>query len=232
MLSLLSKTESELFPCHEHFDKDCTCNLYGYKARKLLLNYYQTQAIELFLLKFKILYNVLELNNSVIDPNWFINFVPYESSIPFEIDRIDTVKFQFLLKKMNKNQFLPICERSLYIKVINYKIRRINYPIQNNPEFFEYYTINNNGKYYTYLPSVKLLYHIRQFNMVLSILNQLITSRSVINEIDFNLIEIYSKKMINSTFLNGILTDSLYVKRDIRILDDILSNKNINYCNL
>lgn len=235
MLSILNKTELELFPYHEHVYKECTCNLYGYAAKQLLLQHPKNyDVITLFLLKFRILYDILELGQSVVDTKWFENFKGDGTDcVPFEIDLVNISKLDFLLKKMNKTLTgLPIHnDRYIYIRLVDYQIRRINYPKQNNPKIFEYYTMEKDmGKYYTYLPLISMKRNVHQLNIVLSILNNLVNSPLCLQDINFEQIERTAKELIDSTFLDGILTDNVYVKRDIKMLADIYAHpENIFY---
>ncbi len=230
MLSLLNKSEIELFPHHEHITGECTCNLYGYLAMQILSNKSDKYLISIFLLKFKILFNILNLQNSKINKKWYENFNGESCSLPFEIEKFNIKKFESILKSFNKDLTLlnsiDLDNLQIYLPIFDFKIRRINYPKQNNPQVFEYYTIEKTGKYYTYLPPHNIKSYLSQFNIVVSILDKLVIHPSCLENIDFKKIDEYAEKIEKSTFLNGLFdnNNNIYIKRDIQMISEIEEN--------
>jgi hypothetical protein len=114
----------------------------------------------------------------------------------------------------------------IYLNISNFKIRRINYPKQNNPQIFEYYTIEKANKFFTYLlPNDNFKLYLQQFNTVISMLNKLVTYPSCLENVDFQKINNYAEKMKKSTFLNGLFDNySIYAKRDIIMMVEIEKN--------
>lgn len=231
MLSLLNKSEIELFPHHEHTLGECMCNLYGYAAKQLISKKSDTYLISILLLKFKILFNILDLQNSKINKKWYENFKGESCSLPFEIEKFNIKKFEQILKYFDKELTLlnsiDLDNLQIYLNISNFKIRRMNYPKQNNPQIFEYYTIEKTDKFFTYLlPNDNFKLYLQQFNTVISMLNKLVIYPSCLENVDFLKINNYAEKMKNSTFLNGLFDNySIYAKRDIIMMAEIERNQ-------
>lgn len=214
--------ELDLYKYHEHHMKECDCNLYGeYIMKEMSKNC--PFKLPLFLLKFKVLYNKLNLHKSSINTEWKTDIT---KSVPYEINKFNVQKFEQVLKCFDNSLTFQTCldvdNRLLYILLNDndYKIANINYPSSTTP-YFEYVT--KGGK--TYLPKKYIESDIHQLNTVLSILDKVITSKQILNSIDFPTLNTLANT-ISDTYLNGLLsnTKDYHIVKDVAFLDSLYEN--------
>lgn len=211
--------ESDLYKFHEHHMKECDCNLYGeYIMKEMSKNC--PFKLPLFLLKFKVLYNRLNLHKSNINTEWTTDIT---KSIPYEINKFNVPKFEQILKCFDPSLTFETCldvdNKLLYILLNDndYKTVNMNYPSSTTP-YFEYVT--KGGK--TYLPKKYISNCIHQLNTVLSILDKIITTKQVLNSIDFPTLNTLAET-ITDTYLNGLLsnTKDYHIVKDVAFLDTL-----------
>lgn len=220
--SILNMNELDLYKYHEHHMKECDCNLYGeYIMKEMSKNC--PFKLPLFLLKFKILYNKLNLHKSSINTEWNTDIT---KSVPYEINKFNVQKFEQVLKCFDPSLTFQTCldidNRLLYVLLNDndYKTVNMNYPIPTTP-YFEY--ITKNGK--TYLPKKHIENYVHQLNTVLFILDKIITNKQVLNSIDFTVLNELAET-ISDTYLNGLLsnTKDYHIVKDVAFLDALYCN--------
>lgn len=231
MLSIVNMKEQDLFKFHQHEMKDCDCNLYGeYMLKEMSKNC--PFKLQLFLLKFKILYNKLKLKNSEINPNWKTCVIG--DCVPYEINKFNINKFNILIKYFDKELTFENCYDSndnlLYIPVSkeDCKTVNINYP-KPTKRYFEYYS-SNQGKQ-TLLPLKHVQNNIHQFNVVVALLDQIIQNKNILNTVNFDDLNELAEKMKDTKYLDGLLSknQSYHILKDAVFLDEMYKNPNTNF---
>lgn len=225
MLSILNMKETDLYQFHDHDIMDCECNLYGEYMLKEMSKYCPFK-LPLFLLKFKILYNQLNLKKSEINKNWKGGEC---TSVPYELNKFNVVKFNHILKCFDSESSFENCfdtdENLLYIPVQKEICKRVcmNYP-QSQKKYFEYYIQDKD----TLFPPKCIQNNIYQFNLVLSILDKLVQNKNVLNIVNFKELNQLAEQMNSAKikYLDGLLnkTQSQYIVKDAAFLDLMYKN--------
>lgn len=209
--------------------KDCDCNLYGeYMLKEMSKNC--PFKLPLFLLKFKILYNKLKLKESKINPNWKTYNV--DGCVPYEVDKFNINKFDTILKYFDKELTFENCydtnENLLYIPVLkeDCKTVNMNYP-KPTKRYFEYYCKGNQ----TFLPLKDIQNNIHQFNVVVSLLDNIIQNKNILSTVNFNDLNELAEKMVDSKYLDGLLSknQSHHILKDAVFLDEMYKNPKTNF---
>lgn len=221
--SILNMNELDLYKYHEHHMKECDCNLYGeYIMKEMSKNC--PFKLPLFLLKFKILYNKLNLHKSSINTEWNTDIT---KSVPYEINKFNVQKFEQVLKCFDPSLTFQTCldiDNHLLYVLLNdndYKTVNMNYPTLSSSTltpYFEY--ITKGGK--TYLPKKHVENCVHQLNTVISILDKIITNKQVLNSIDFASLNQLAET-ISDTYLNGLLsnTKDYHIVKDVAFIDSL-----------
>ncbi len=227
MLSILNMKETDLYQFHDHDMMDCECNLYGEYILNEMSKYCPFK-LPLFLLKFKILYNQLNLKKSEMNKNWKVAKGEC-TSVPYELNKFNVVKFNHILKCFDSDSSFENCfdtdENLLYIPVKKEmcKLVHMNYPQSNKP-YFEYYIQDKN----TLFPPKSIQNNIYQFNLVLSILDKLVQNKNVLNIVNFKELNQLAEQMsfAKIKYLDGLLnkTQSHNIVKDAAFLDLMYKN--------
>lgn len=227
MLSILNMKETDLYQFHDHDFLDCNCNLYGEYMLKEMSKFCPFK-LPLFLLKFKLLYNELNLKNSEINKNW------KESKsdnvcVPYEINKFNITKLNFILKCFDLELGFENCvdadENLIYIPVKKDVCRRVhmNYP-QSQKRYFEYYNQDKD----TLFPPKCIQNNIYQFSLVISIIDKIVQDKNILNSVNFKELNSLAEQM-NSTkikYLDGLLskTQTHNIVKDATFLDLVYKN--------
>lgn len=245
--TLLLKTKSELAPLHQHYLQECYCNIHGSMALKYLMTPINKNKniITAFLLKFYILYRDLELYNIKQVHKWVDDFNLWHKNcnndehvyIPIKLPIFNTKKFDNILKELGRTDAISLYinnDNVTYIPVKKscFKVSRIYYPDSfTNRDVFDILTVNDNGKWFTYLLKDQVKTKLSQLNTILILLDQLITHPTDISDINFEQVKKYGENIENSNFLYYLLQDNNsredVIKSDIQLLDDMLKNIDI-----
>jgi hypothetical protein len=218
--------ETDLYQFHDHDIIDCDCNLYGEYMLKEMSKHCPFK-LPLFLLKFRLLYNQLNLKNSEINKNWKTS--KECTSVPYELNKFNVVKFNHILKCFDSDSSFENCfdtdENLLYIPVQKEICRRVhmNYP-QSQKKYFEYYIQDKD----TLFPPKYIQNNIYQFNLVLSILDKLVQNKNVLNTVNFKELNQLAEQMsfAKIKYLDGLLnkTQSHNIVKDAAFLDLLYKN--------
>lgn len=238
---LINTSVKDVYPYHEHTMGDCFCNIYGDSARNIILNNEKYNPIIkfLFVLKFKMLYNELNLCNTVIHPEWFNTFEKNKElpdfSIPFEV-KINPLKVNYFAKIQNTIN-IEDDKIKLYVPFnkLNYKVSRINYTREyTNDNEFELYSYESDGKYYTY----ELDYNSKNVIVQLKFIIQFLSNINSIDDVDIAKVDtilndIKPTKKQNINFLSNILQKEQKLNykaiEEIEFLINLLENNENRY---
>lgn len=226
MLSILNMKETDLYQFHDHDMIDCDCNLYGEYMLKEMSKHCPFK-LPLFLLKFRLLYNQLNLKNSEINKNWKTS--KECTSVPYELNKFNVVKFNHILKCFDVDSNFENCfdtnTNLLYIPVKKEmcKLVHMNYP-QTTKSYFEYYNQDKD----TLFPPKYIQNNIYQFNHVLSILDKLVQNKNVLNTVNFKELNELAEQIgfTKIKYLDGLLnkTQSQHIVKDAAFLDLMYKN--------